>query len=110
MTDEAKAYRKIAKENSLSLKQLKAGTPSRKGIFHLQHINSYHSKLKGFIYKFNGVSSKYLNNYLIWHNFVNYSKEEYQEKRRILMSFALTTYRTECVRDLSKRPVLPLLA
>lgn len=110
VTDEAKAYRKIAKENSLSLKQLKAGTPSRKGIFHLQHINSYHSKLKGFIYKFNGVSSKYLNNYLIWHNFVNYSKEEYQEKRRILMSFALTTYRTECVRDLSKRPVLPLLA
>ena len=30
--------------------------------------------------RFNGVSTKYLNNYLMWHNFVNFAKETHQEK------------------------------
>ena len=39
------------------------------------HINSYHSQLKRFMRGFNGVSTKYLNNYLVWNNLVNYAKE-----------------------------------
>ena len=54
--------------------QLKSGK-SKQGIYNIQHINSYHSELKRFLYAFKGVSTKYLNNYLIWHNFVNYAKE-----------------------------------
>ena len=35
---------------------------------HIQHINAYHSTLKRFMRSFNGVATKYLNNYLIWFN------------------------------------------
>jgi transposase-like protein len=35
---------------------------------HIQHINAYHSTMKRFMRPFNGVSTKYLNNYLTWFN------------------------------------------
>ncbi|MBR6663423.1 MAG: IS1595 family transposase, partial [Alphaproteobacteria bacterium] len=34
-----------------------------------------------------GVSTKYLNNYLIWNNILNYSKETWPEKKNIFMSY-----------------------
>jgi transposase-like protein len=34
----------------------------------IQHINGYHSSMKRFIRPFNGVATKYLNNYLVWYN------------------------------------------
>ena len=33
---------------------------------HLQHVNNTHSQLRAFLLPFNGVSSKYLQNYLNW--------------------------------------------
>ena len=70
----------------------------------------YHSQLKRFMKSFNGVSTKYLNNYLIWHNFVNYAKESDVEKRAILLSYVLTTLKTDRNSSLSDRPALPLVA
>lgn len=35
-------------------------------IFHIQNVNAYHSRLKSWIRKFNGVATKYLSNYLGW--------------------------------------------
>ncbi|MDA8344583.1 MAG: hypothetical protein M0Z66_03780 [Thermaerobacter sp.] len=32
----------------------------------LNNVNGYHSRLKRWIYPFNGVSTKYLPNYLVW--------------------------------------------
>jgi len=43
--------------------QIKGGK-TVKGIFHIQHVNNYHSQLKDFLKPFHGVSTKYLNNYL----------------------------------------------
>lgn len=42
-----------------------------KGIFHIQNVNAYHSRLKKWIDRFNGVSSKYLDNYLAWFKFLD---------------------------------------
>ena len=58
---------------------------------------------------FNGVSTKYLNNYLIWHNFVNYAKETKAEKRDILLAYVLSTLITDRNGSLSDRPALPLV-
>ena len=49
---------------AIDLVQLKTGK-AKKGIYNIQHINSYHSQLKRFMRGFNGVSTKYLNNYLV---------------------------------------------
>lgn len=36
------------------------------GPYHIQNVNSYHSSLKNWMRRFNGVATKYLNNYLSW--------------------------------------------
>ena len=41
---------------------------------------------KKYMRPFKGVFTKYLNNYLIWHDFVNYAEETTNEKRNILLN------------------------
>ncbi len=35
-----------------------------KGLYHIQNVNNYHSRLKGWIDRFNGVASKYFDHYI----------------------------------------------
>ena len=35
-------------------------------IFHIQNVNGYHSRLKSWMTRFNGVATKYLGSYLGW--------------------------------------------
>ena len=37
------------------------------GIYHIQNANNYCSRLKGWMRRFNGVATKYLDSYLGWH-------------------------------------------
>ena len=37
------------------------------GIYHIQNVNNYGSRLKGWMRRFNGVATKYLDSYLGWH-------------------------------------------
>lgn len=69
-TDKASAYRKFSKDNELRLIQLKGGK-QKLDIYHINHINAYHSNLKTFIRPFRGVSTKYLDNYLTWNIFTS---------------------------------------
>jgi hypothetical protein len=36
------------------------------GAWHVQNVNAYHSRLKTWVRKFNGVATRYLENYLGW--------------------------------------------
>ena len=110
ITDKASAYQKYASAHGLELILLKAGKSSVKTIYNLAHINNYHSELKRFMCNFKGVSSKYLNNYLVWHNFVNYSKESYTDKKKILLAFVLSTPLTVLNKNISVRLAIPLFA
>lgn len=42
-----------------------------KGIYHIQNVNNYHSRLKKWMDRFNGVASKYLDNYVAWFKFLD---------------------------------------
>lgn len=64
-TDSEKAYRKFASKNGYELHQIESGN-HKKGIYHINHINAFHSNLKSFMRNFRGVSTKYLGNYLAW--------------------------------------------
>jgi transposase-like protein len=108
-TDKMNSYIRFANKNCIDLVQLKTGK-AKKGIYHIQHINSYHSELKQFMRGFKGVSTKYLNNYLIWNNFVKYAKETSKEKANIMFKFTTTTPKSLTKRQLSKRPSIPLVA
>ena len=108
-TDAISCYNDLARTEKLELIQLKTGK-SKLGIYHIQHINSYHSMLKNFINRFHGVSTKYLNNYLVWHNLLNYAKESYAEKTTIFADFVFTTNKVDLSKSIPLRPALPLIA
>lgn len=65
--------------------------------------------LKNFIGRFKGVSTKYLNNYLIWNNILNYSKETWTEKKNIFETFVFTTDKKILSKNVPVRPALPIL-
>ena len=73
-TDSHKAYSHL--EETLHVKHIKVDPDKHmKGKYGIQCINSYHSRLKGMIARFHGVATKYLNNYIVWNNFVNHAKQ-----------------------------------
>ena len=106
--DGEKAYRKLSASHNLRLIQFN-DSKAKKGIYNIQHINSYHSQLKNFIYGFKGVSTKYLNNYLTWHNYVNYLDETFKEKRKNFLRIVVAVNISVTNRGISNRPALPLL-
>ena len=63
----AAGYRKYACTKQIPLQVLNATRGAKKyGLYHLNKVNAYHSRLKRWINPFNGVSTKYLPNYLVW--------------------------------------------
>ena len=36
----------------------------KEGLYHIQHINDFHSNLKKWMNRFNGVATKYISNYI----------------------------------------------
>lgn len=65
ITDKDASAKKFAKKNKLELIQLNSKT-ERKGLYNLQHVNNLHSQLKMFVANFKNVSTKHLNNYVVW--------------------------------------------
>ena len=55
---------------NLDHKRIKRGR-HKEDIHHINHINSLHSNLKKWMARFNGVATKYLENYLKWHKLIN---------------------------------------
>ena len=60
ITDGNRTYRNL---HDVKLKSLKFGKPQSK-VYHLNTINSFHSHLKKFMIRFNGVATKYLDYYV----------------------------------------------
>ena len=106
-TDKMNSYVRFAKSNGIELIQLKTGK-SKRGVYHIQHINAYHSSLKNFIHIFRGVSTKYLNNYLLWNNWINVSEGSMQDKTNTLLRAAMSTLVEIKCGKLSSRPAVPL--
>ena len=79
-----------------NFKQLKEGKPQSK-VYHINNINNFHSKLKQFMSRFNGVATKYLDNY------VNY----YSEVRNNIDVFnqLLNINRCYLVKEIRRREV-----
>jgi transposase-like protein len=71
-TDAWRAFSTYAKSKGLEHYRFKSnGTERVKGLYHIQNVNNYHSRLKGWMQRFNGVATKYLNDYLAWFHFLD---------------------------------------
>ncbi|MBO4301201.1 MAG: IS1595 family transposase [Desulfovibrio sp.] len=109
VTDGLRSYHKIAHDNELTHIRIQKGKHTN-GAFNIQTVNAYHSELKRLVQRiFKGVATKYLNNYVVYHNFVNFAKGEFDEKMGILREFIYTTDTHIKSREISDRVRIPVL-
>ena len=70
--DGGAAYRLFAKAEGITLKavNLSGGIRVVESVFHIQNVNAYHSRLKSWMRRFHGVSTRHLPNYLGWRRLI----------------------------------------
>jgi len=71
-SDAAGSYGAIARAVGIRHEavNLKAGERVREGVFHIQNVNAYDSRLKQWMRRFNGVATRYLDSYLGWRRLI----------------------------------------
>lgn len=82
-TDTATNYKKFAKIKGLKHETVNERQKQRvkKGIYHIQHVNNFHHRLKAWMVRFQGVATKYLDNYLYWFRWLDLGKNLSFENR-----------------------------
>jgi hypothetical protein len=87
-TDAAPVYRAFAKASGIYHRQvnIKAGKRVAGVLFHVQNVNAYHSRLKGWMRRFRGVATRYLPNYLGWRRALDRHSEEIPPDRTLAMA------------------------
>lgn len=75
-TDSHPSFRKFAKTHHIKFKPVNISKGKRvvKKIYHIQHANSAHTRLKTWMARFNGVSTKKLDNYAQWYGLLEETK------------------------------------
>ena len=107
VTDSLRGYQKVAVSNELVHVRIPRGK-HKSGAFNIQTVNSYHSELKRLVdHYFKGVATKYLNNYIVYNNFVNFAKDTYSNKLSILQDFVFSTTCMTRGYAIKNRPALP---
>ncbi|MEO7031554.1 MAG: hypothetical protein ABI351_06170 [Herbaspirillum sp.] len=72
-TDGAGAYPLIARHLGLTHVAVNVVRGIRtRGPYHIQNVNAYDSRLKVWMYRFHGVATRYLENYLGWRRMLEY--------------------------------------
>lgn len=73
-TDGAAAYKVIAKHAGVVHRPINVAAGQRVigGIYHIQNVNAYDSRLKQWMVKFHGVATRYLASYLGWHRMLDH--------------------------------------
>ena len=103
-SDSAKNYETFAKSKGLEHKQVNAHKKKYviEKLYHIQHVNSHHKKLKKWInLHFNGVSTKFMDNYLYWHRFLELHKTlDKVELKKTLLTNVLAMNKSTIIKDL----------
>lgn len=75
-TDSHSSFKAFAKANRLKYQPVNISKGARvvKGIYHIQHANSAHTRLKIWMVRFQGVSTKYLDSYMRWFGLMEETK------------------------------------
>lgn len=108
VTDSLRSYQKLSLD--MELNHIRIPRNKHKvGTFNIQTVNSYHARLKEMIiHRFKGVATKYLNNYLVYHNFVNIAKDTLENKAVILFEHIRNTLCISRSMNISNRPAIPV--
>lgn len=88
-SDSHRSYAKFAKDMDLTHIAINAskGQYVKDRVYHIQNVNNIHHFLKDWIKQFNGVASKYLQNYMNWYRIQRVEKGNVSK----YLQFALTS-------------------
>ena len=72
-SDGSKAMAAAAREMQITHRpvNLSAGIRVIAGVYHVQNVNAYDSRLKEWMRRFHGVATRYLDSYLGWHRAID---------------------------------------
>jgi len=93
ITDKHPSYKAFAKDNpAIKHKTLLAKDHVEKNdkSIHLQRVNNTHKQIRDFLKPFNGVSSKYLQNYLNWYAYVDRIRDSKATIKQWFITILLT--------------------
>ena len=109
VTDSFRGYDRLSYDMDVDHIRIKPKKHTN-GPFNIQLRNNYHSQLKEMVNgRFRGVATKYLNNYIVYHNLINFSKGTESFKEETMFSFTLSTSCSRRYVDIPKRAAIPLL-
>lgn len=93
-SDADSAIRAFASQHSLEHVELNARQKRRvkHGIYHIQNVNAWHRQLKAWLDRFNGVATKYLDNYLAWFRFIKATQFEAMASKRKQLLIAASQF------------------
>ena len=108
VTDKDASVKKFAEKNKIKLIQLNSKTESRKGLYNLQHVNNLHSQLKDFVTNFKNVSTKHLDNYIVWLGWTmeNKGMNVQGSAEKLLQTAFSQYYHIKCA-QICKKPAYP---
>ena len=71
-SDGANIYKTFARDTGIAHRPINVqqGIRVRDGVFHIQNVNAYDSRLKGWMRRFHGVATRYLESYLGWRRMI----------------------------------------
>jgi transposase-like protein len=98
-TDAHRTWRSVANAEGLKHIELNASKKERvRGLYHIQNANGFHSRLKRWLARFNGVASKFLDNYLVWFNFLDTHRMEASAAKRngLILNACMATSPVTC--------------
>ncbi|MEQ9301595.1 MAG: IS1595 family transposase [Cyclobacteriaceae bacterium] len=105
ITDKHPSYKAFAKAHpDLKHKALlaKDHVDKKDNTIHLQKVNNTHSQLRTFLQPFNGVSSKYLQNYLNWFAYADQIRDSKTTLKQWLITILLSDQAYELFRLFKK--------
>ena len=104
-TDSHKSYIQFAKDLNLNHKRIMRGH-YKNGIYHINHVNSLHSRFKNWIRRFKGISTKYLINYLYFFKTLGYFKDDQEvAKNRNWLIYGVTSFSDTRIINFRERKV-----
>lgn len=105
-TDKHRSYIPFAAQHNFELHQIRGGRKTV-DIYNIQRVNAFHSSLKRWIRKFNGVSTKFLTNYLFWYKWTQLFKTEIERnKPKKFFIHANSTHSISLIKDFKiRRPI-----
>ena len=90
-SDGAAAYRIAAAHLGISHRAVNLSRGVRvRGAYHVQNVNAYDSRLKGWMARFHGVATKYLEHYLGWRRWLEREGANVSAKSGIALAMGQT--------------------